>query len=132
MIYIKRAQIGSRKAKEATFAIDITVRAGLLVSPTWKYVMGSKKPAEHPEHISHQQYSDWYLRRLDDSNEAILKWTLALPEDTTLLCYCRDEWFCHTHLLAMWLEKVAPQRFSNETEPPYMAIQCFNEHYLDN
>lgn len=110
---VRRAQIGRRSG------IDVTVKAGLLVSPTWTYVMGYKNGR-----ISAQQYTNWYLKRLEDSSEAIIAWAIELPDEITFLCYCRDGDFCHTYILARWLAKTMPDVFEDATIAPAVVVEC--------
>jgi hypothetical protein len=38
---------------------------------------------------------------------------LASRKQQTLLCYCRDGWFCHTHELIEFAVRQFPQRFAD-------------------
>lgn len=86
--------------------IDVTVRANLAVSPTWEYVMGHKKGV-----ISDQEYTDWYMERLDSRRAEVFAWASQLQEETTFLCFCPPDAFCHTYLLMDWLVTNYPETF---------------------
>lgn len=107
MQYLSRAQI-----RRCRSGIDITVKSGspevksFELAPTWNMVMGYKNGT-----MSETRYTELYLAGLDRHREEIHQWTLELGQDITFLCYCRDEWFCHTYILINWLVDNWPEEF---------------------
>jgi len=100
MIKLNRGQIGKKAG------IDVTVRANLAVSPTWEYVMAFKSGT-----IGEREYTDWYMARLDSRRDEVFAWASKLPEETTFLCFCPLDAFCHTYLLIDWLVVNYPKTF---------------------
>ena len=105
MTILRRAQIGKAEG------IDTTVKSakGLwkMFAPTWAMVLGVKE-----KRMSEAQYTEQYLAILANVNAHV--WDeLANHEQATLLCYCRDDWFCHTHLIIEYACTHWPDRFSD-------------------
>jgi len=100
---LTRGQIG-----KAT-GIDTTVKSrhGLYraLAPTWGMVMEYQNGR-----MSATQYTDLYLTILARVPQVVWD-ALAAQPDQTLLCYCRDGQFCHTHLIIDWLLAQDPERF---------------------
>jgi len=120
MVALKRAQI-NRNAK----GIDVTVmtskgRARAL-APTWELVMGHKNGS-----VSNDAYAyaygallnlvtsdDWnWLKEQEDENKEVC-----------LLCYCRDDKFCHTHLIGLYAQAILPDVFECKTSPPEPVLE---------
>jgi hypothetical protein len=95
IVTLTRAQIGRAAG------IDTTVKSSQnevrYFSPTWEMVMGHKAAR-----ITDEEYTSSYIKILDRVPKPIWRWLWQQGQETgtlTVLCYCRDEWFCHTHLL---------------------------------
>ncbi|GJL52753.1 MAG: hypothetical protein NPIRA01_39800 [Nitrospirales bacterium] len=105
MTILRRAQIGKAEG------IDTTVKSakGLwkAFAPTWDMVMGVKDGR-----ISEAQYTEQYQAILVSVRAEVWD-ALAQQEQATLLCYCRDGWFCHTHLIIEYAVKRWPDRFGD-------------------
>ena len=84
--------------------LDITVKTGnRAFAPTWELVLGFKKGA-----LSWEDYS-WAYRvlMLKSYRDNRAEWDALLQRDqVTLVCYCKDEAFCHRWLLANYLAKM--------------------------
>ena len=108
-VIIKRAQIGKSKG------IDVTVRSSQgwarYFAPTWEMVEKHKKGE-----MSNEKYIKLYSEIL--SKVPIKVWAnlynSAVNGIITILCYCRDEWFCHTYLLIDYAVKHFPSFFRTE------------------
>ena len=100
MIKLQRGQIGKK------IGIDVTVRANLAVSPNWEIVRKFKDGV-----ITIPEYISWYEAHLDIRRDEVYAWAKQLPEETTFLCYCRNDDFCHTYLLINWLVSNFPMEF---------------------
>lgn len=105
MTILRRAQIGKAEG------IDTTVKSAKgswkAFAPTWAMVMGVKE-----KRMTEAQYAEQYLAILANVHAHV--WAeLANQEQATLLCYCRDGWFCHTHLIIDYAVKQWPERFSD-------------------
>jgi uncharacterized protein YeaO (DUF488 family) len=90
-------------------AIDTTVKSaktleGCLLMPKWEIVMEHKKGK-----ISDEQYTKEYLNilryRYKMNKTAFLD--LLKRYEITLLCYCAKGKFCHRHIAAEILKKIA-------------------------
>jgi len=94
--------------------VDTTVKSatGLwkAFAPTWTMVMGVK----HGQ-LSHDDYTAQYHAMLAQVDANVWE-ALAQHERVTFLCYCRDGWFCHTHLLIDYAVAPWPERFSDGRE----------------
>ncbi|HBP88747.1 MAG TPA: hypothetical protein DD706_13735, partial [Nitrospiraceae bacterium] len=103
MTILRRAQIGKAGG------IDTTVKSAKGIwkafAPTWAMVMGVKDGQ-----TSETQYTDQYQTILANVKAEVWD-ALAQQEQATLLCYCRDGWFCHTHLIIDFAVKQWPERF---------------------
>lgn len=99
----------SKRPPATGLAIDTTVKSSVppwrAFAPTWEMVMAYKRHA-----LSEKAYAEAYweiLRRVPEET-----WhALAKHRIVWLGCYCRDEWFCHTHLLIDWAVRRQPERF---------------------
>ncbi len=128
MITLKRAQIGK------TPGVDITVKSSHGVhakafAPRWDMVCGHKnwtaqqegKPLPYPKYtpMSDETYTAQYLAILDTVSVSDWHWLMAQAQEgvLTVLCYCRDDWFCHTHLLIDYMMRRAPQKFIDGRKP---------------
>jgi hypothetical protein len=112
MIKLQRAQIG-RSA-----GLDITVKSSKGwardFAPTWDMVMGHKRGK-----ISDEQYTEQYLGIL--ARVPVQTWRQFYASGfsnnrITLLCYCPDDKFCHTHLLIDYCIKQWPQIFTRTND----------------
>ncbi|GJL61870.1 MAG: hypothetical protein NPIRA04_05240 [Nitrospirales bacterium] len=103
MTTLRRAQIGKSEG------IDTTVKSakGLwkAFAPSWAMVMGVKEGK-----ISEMQYIEQYSVILGNVKAEVWD-ALAQHEHVALLCYCRNGWFCHTHLIIEYAVKHWPERF---------------------
>jgi len=89
--------------------IDITVKGNPnhVLAPTWDMVMAFKKGK-----ITWEQYRERYLQLLSERYKTRRKEFIDLieqarKEDVVLLCYCKDERFCHRTLAKEFLESLA-------------------------
>lgn len=87
---------------------DITVKGNKnhVLAPTWDLVMGLKNGK-----ITWIQYEELYLKLLNERmitrfNEFKKLLQEARESDLVLLCYCKDERFCHRRLAKEFLEKL--------------------------
>lgn len=76
----------------------------------------SRLPIAHPRH-SIKKKGNWIQTELYDQIldrvPAVVWDTLAKRECETWLCYCRDGWFCHTHVIIAYAVKRWPERFQD-------------------
>ena len=105
VIKVKRAQI--RSDKKYLGAVNITVKAQTPFSPNWSMVIGHKHGI-----LSDEQYTQLYNEILDAAKDSDYRRLFEKAENNTLtlLCYCRDDWFCHTHLLIKRLKEKFPDK----------------------
>ena len=113
-IKLKRAQIGKAPG------LDITVKSAQgfaqAFAPTWDMVMGHKSGE-----LSDNQYSYKYTQILMRGCYDPVKRSHILLHrhgqenggEVTLLCYCSDGKFCHTHLMIDWLTEQYPDLFED-------------------
>ena len=103
MTKLMRGQIG-----KAT-GIDTTVKSShghyRALAPTWDMVMEYKSGRMSPT-----EYTSLYQQILTCVPNTVWDALVAQP-DQTLLCYCRDGQFCHTHLIIDYLLAQDPERF---------------------
>lgn len=110
MVVIKRAQMC-----RGVQGVDVTVKSAKgfarSFAPNWSMVMGYKNGT-----LTEAQYTDQYTKILDSVSVEAWRWLYAQATDgeVVLLCYCRNEWFCHTHLLIDYVTKKYPKAFSKE------------------
>ena len=107
MIKVKRAQIKTDKHYQG--GVDTTVRAQTPFSPSWYMVMYYKAGE-----LSEKSYTEMYNNILNVASDKDYEDLLQQAENgvLTLLCYCRDDWFCHTHLLIKRLKEKFPDKVS--------------------
>lgn len=95
--------------------IDTSVKlsAGIwrAFAPTWDMVMGYKHGT-----VSEAQYTAQYRDILDRVPETVWAQLATYPQ-ATVFCFCRDEWFCHTHVLIDYAIARWPERFSDGRVP---------------
>jgi uncharacterized protein YeaO (DUF488 family) len=107
IVLLSRSQI-----KRGTIGVDVTVKSSTGIArsfaPTWDMVTGYKKGS-----ISETEYTAKYISILDKVTVESWRWLYKHASDgqITLLCYCRDKWFCHTHILIDYACKKYPQAF---------------------
>jgi uncharacterized protein YeaO (DUF488 family) len=109
MIKLQRAQIG-RSA-----GLDTTVKSSTGwakdFAPTWDMVMGHKRGK-----VSDEQYTEQYLAIL--AHVPVPTWRefaelgRRSSNRITLLCYCPDGKFCHTHLMIDYIVGRWPHLFT--------------------
>jgi hypothetical protein len=113
---------------------DITIRAGLPVSPTWRMIKEYKAGT-----LSKAQYTTKYIDILEANKQAVYDWITSLPERLVVfLCFCPEGEFCHTHLLIEWLIEKWPDEFQdgrlhNPTEQAAKRIEeiaCQNKESI--
>jgi len=105
MTTLTRGQIGR------TQGLNTTVKSATgpwrAFAPTWDMVMAWKTGA-----LSQEVYTAQYQAILQEIPPPI--WDeLAALDQATLLCYCRDGWFCHTHLIIQYAIQHWPDRFQD-------------------
>jgi len=116
VVQLNRAQLS--QAKQFPFVLDVTIKnagpTGKPFAPTWDMVLNHKNGT-----LSDQEYTDQYfeiLNKLTDSdilNLYDLVVESAKQKSLTFLCFCKDNEFCHTHLLIKWLCNNHPLLFCN-------------------
>jgi Protein of unknown function, DUF488 len=76
-----------------------------VLAPTWELVKKYKYSGQ-----DEQLYTDGYRRLLAGRWSQVKAWldSLRTDEDITLMCFCREGWFCHRKLLAKMIEKWRP------------------------
>lgn len=85
--------------------LDTTVKTGnKLFAPTWDIVMGIKEGK-----ITEEEYTQRYYQLMRESyKQHKAEWLALFQHKVVILaCYCADGAFCHRHLLANILEKIA-------------------------
>jgi uncharacterized protein YeaO (DUF488 family) len=107
MVKVQRGQL------KITKGVDVTVKSACPqakpFAPTWGLVMGFIE-----DKITMAEYNTRYRAilparvRLKD-----VQWLhdQAIDGVLTVQCYCRDQDFCHTHILVDWLVETYPQMF---------------------
>ena len=107
LVTLKRAQIGSPQTRYASIPLDITVKSATgwarAFAPTWKIVMEHK----HGK-IDDAGYTREYRDILKAIDPRVVFQLFDLGQTSpdkivTLLCFCRDGQFCHTHLAVDYL-----------------------------
>ena len=111
MVKLSRAQI-----RPGVKGVDVTVKSAKgfarSFAPTWSMVMGYKHGM-----LTEAQYTAQYMKILDAVSVEAWRWLYAQAAEggeVVLLCYCRDEWFCHTHLLIDCACRKYPKAFNNK------------------
>ena len=120
MVALSRGQI-----KRNAEGIDITVMSSVGMAknwaPTWELVMGHKTGS-----IDDNAYAFAYgalLRLVPDDAWMWLEEQTNELNEVTLLCYCRPDKFCHTHLVALYAQYLLPAVFQCATNPPETITQ---------
>lgn len=117
-VKLKRAQI-----RQGQQGIDTTVKSATgfakAFAPTWDMVMGHKNGTLSDERYTFQ-YTTILDRILDPRRDRSLEnpWRQLLAAgqgagEVTLLCYCRDGRFCHTHLMIDYATTRWPEAFED-------------------
>lgn len=121
---IKRASLSSK-----TPGVDITVKSAQgfakEFAPTWEMVMGHKDGT-----VSDAEYTAQYRTILDQASKEAWRWvkTQATEGLLTLLCYCPDGKFCHTHLMIEYMVGRWPQHFEDGRNQVEGRTLCFTGH----
>lgn len=90
--------------------LDITVKAKLPFSPTWKLVNKYKK-----KNISEDEYKKEYHKMMKDSIQCFPEFwgdILLNNRKLTICCYCKPKDFCHRFLLKDYLVKIGAKYIS--------------------
>ena len=110
MTKLMRAQIG-----RGVQGIDTTVKSAQgiwrALAPRWEMVLGHKKGV-----VSDAEYTEQYVQILNAVPANVWDTLAALPE-ARLLCFCRDSWFCHSHLIIEYAVRRWPERFQDGRNP---------------
>jgi len=90
--------------------LDVTVKGqhefGKLFAPNWDMVMAVKNHGAK----AHQYYIDEYSKILD--NIPAWAWGAMLDTDViTLVCFCRQQDFCHRNLIVEYIVRTFPNVF---------------------
>ena len=111
MVKLTRAQI-----RPGVKGVDVTVKSASgkarAFAPTWDMVMGYKRGE-----IGEAEYTRRYLALLDKVPVETWRWLYSQAAEgggVTVLCYCRDGWFCHSHLLIDYACQKYPKAFSKK------------------
>ena len=106
MTILRRAQI-----RAGVHGVDTTVKSAQgpyrALAPTWDMVMGYKNKM-----LSEAGYRTEYAAILQRVPAKMWD-TFAAQSEVVFLCYCRDNWFCHTHLIIEHLVQFWPERFQD-------------------
>ena len=104
-----RVQDASAFRSDGYFALDITVKSGAGVgrvfAPTWEMVIGYKLGGLDARRYV-EQYRSLLKERVPRNLDKIRKFLARHPK-ITLLCYCPEGSFCHRHIAAAALERIA-------------------------
>ena len=102
--------------------LDVTARSAVgelrRLAPTWDMVTDSKAGK-----LGHITFTRLYSQILDEADlphmaRTIHRWARRFHVPTiTFMCYCRDEDFCHTHLLINRLMADFPELFWDARSP---------------
>jgi len=110
MVKLTRAQV-----RPGVKGVDVTVKSAVgyarSFAPTWSMVMGYKNGT-----LTKARYTEQYMKILGAVSVEAWRWLYAqaVNGEVTLLCYCRDEWFCHTYLIRNYAVKKYPKAFSKK------------------
>ncbi len=111
MVKLSRAQI-----RPGVKGVDVTVKSAKgfarSFAPSWRMVMGYKNGT-----LTEAQYTEQYVRILGAVSVEAWRWLYAQATESgevTLLCYCRDEQFCHTNLIIQFATEKYPKAFSKK------------------
>jgi uncharacterized protein YeaO (DUF488 family) len=111
-VRLKRAQLGK------AIGLDTTVKSASgwarSFCPTWNMVMQHKNGV-----MSDEVYIRLYRQTLDAVPRETWKALWAMGKEAgevTLLCYCRDGKFCHTHLMIEYACEKYPKAFLDGRE----------------
>lgn len=106
-IRVQRAQI--KKGKKYPGQVDTTARGCPIrsLAPKWSMVKDYKNGK-----ISAIDYTKLYDEILNKAPQEDYEKILTYAENSvlTLLCFCRDDWFCHTYLLMQKLKEKFPDK----------------------
>ena len=109
-VKLNRGQIGKVDGVDVT--VKNATRLWKRVAPTWSMVMFHKN-----EHIDDAQYTKLYLGILKKGGvelaREIYRAGVKNGGHLTFLCYCRNNQFCHTHILIDWLMESFGAGFEN-------------------
>lgn len=108
LVKLRRAQIGKARG------VDTTVKSARgwarSFAPTWEMVMAWKRNEMTPEEYEYL-YDDMLAAVPKEVWRTLYDTGRANGGEVVLLCYCRDEWFCHTYLLIDYACRVWPKAF---------------------
>lgn len=120
MVALKRSQI-----RRDAIGVDVTVMSSKgrakSFAPTWELVMGHKNST-----ISDNEYAYAYgalLNLVSSDDWNWLQEQSGTNDEVYLLCYCRDEKFCHTHLIGLYAQAILPEVFECQTSPPESVLK---------
>lgn len=90
--------------------LDVTVKGkdplGKIYAPTWDMVSGIKAGVLTETDYT-IRYRELMRKRYFNNYEQWVKPLLSNPELIVLICFCGPDKFCHRHLLADYMSKVA-------------------------
>lgn len=98
-IKLKRASLYKTKN-----GLDVTAKSkdsiGMFFAPPWSLVSSYQN-----KQINEKEYEQEYKKVLDDLPPEVIKklYDKHKGQGLTLLCYCHDNSFCHTHLIIKYL-----------------------------
>lgn len=111
-----------RQISPTATGVDITVRTAKgtakFFAPSWDMVMGHKSGV-----LTDAQYATQYRARMDAVPPSAWQWLLDVAREEfdgaiPLMCYCRSDVMCHTHLVAIYAATKFPDVFEAQTDPP--------------
>jgi uncharacterized protein YeaO (DUF488 family) len=103
MLIVKTTCLSSRKGKDNSKLLDITVKGKSIFAPTWEIVMAIKEGR-----INEKEYTDRYFELMRQSyRENKQEWLDILKLDEIILgCYCPKGKYCHRYITAWILKKL--------------------------
>jgi len=126
MVDLTRAQI-----RRGVIGVDVTVMSSKghakSLAPTWELVMGHKNGT-----LSDDDYAYAYGALLRMVPSVSWEWLQSQADEdnnVTLLCYCKDGKFCHTHMIGLFAQSIMPDTFSFKSQPPESILET--QWYLE-
>lgn len=109
--------------KKQPGTVDVTVKSAAdqmrSIVPTWPMVMGHKAGK-----VSDSSYIAQYDEILQNAPTSV--WDVlesrAVDGHLTVLCYCKDGKFCHTHQLVEFMAENFPERFVDARKPEQLPV----------
>lgn len=86
--------------------VDITVKSGHVLSPTWNLVMSYKSGSISWEAYE-KKYNNLLRLRLRERRQEFMDFIAKAKEhDVYLVCFCKSDGYCHRRLAKEFIEKL--------------------------